>query len=452
MDKSSLKELGRWLELNKITEVECVFPDMAGSTKGKILPVNRFIKCLEDQSLRIADSVFGQTVSGNWIDESAIIDYVEEDMIMIPDLTTLRKLPWNKEPTAQVICDLHNKSGEPSLIAPRQVLSKIIKLLKEDGYRAVVAPELEFYLCEKNLDPNLPLQTPIGKSGRKANEGDVFGIDAVNEFDALTDDIYDYCETLGIGVDTLVHESGPSQIEINLNHGDLLKLADQAFIFKRAVRQVALKHNIHATFMAKPHQGQPGSSMHIHQNLISIASGKNAFSDSSGKESEIFYNFIGGLQTYLPDAMVFFAPYVNSYRRFVIDASAPINTHWGFENRTVGLRVPLSSPESKRVENRIPGADTNPYLAIAASLACGYLGIKEKLEPEKPISGSGFERRHNIPKYLPDAIKRVKVSDNLAEVMGEDFITLYAEVKQTEHDAYQNVISAWERDHLLLNV
>ena len=450
MDKSSLKELGRWLELNKITEVECVFPDMAGSTKGKILPVNRFIKCLEDQSLRIADSVFGQTVSGNWIDESQIIDYVEEDVLMIPDLSTLKKLPWNKEPTAQVICDLHSNSGSPSLIAPRQVLSKIIKLLK--SLFLLDAPELEFYLCEKNLDPNLPLQTPIGKSGRKANEGDVFGIDAVNEFDALTDDIYDYCETLGIGVDTLVHESGPSQIEINLNHGDPLKLADQAFIFKRAVRQVALKHNIHATFMAKPHQGQPGSSMHIHQNLVSIKNGNNIFSDANGKESEKFYNYIGGLQTYLPDAMVFFAPYVNSYRRFVIDASAPINTHWGFENRTVGLRVPLSSPESKRVENRIPGADTNPYLAIAASLACGFLGIQEKIEPEKPIAGSGFERRHNIPKYLPDAIKRIKVSDSLAEIMGRDFITLYAEVKQTEHDAYQNVISAWERDHLLLNV
>jgi glutamine synthetase len=223
-------------------------------------------------------------------------------------------------------------------------------------------------------------------------------------------------------------------------------------MFKRAVRQVALKHGIHATFMAKPHQGQPGSSMHIHQNLVSIKTNKNIFSDDEGKESDAFYQYIGSLQTYLPDAMVFFAPYVNSYRRFVIDASAPINTHWGFENRTVGLRVPLSAPESKRVENRIPGADTNPYLAIAASLACGYLGIKESLEPEKPIAGSGFERRHNIPKYLPDAIKRIKVSDSLAEIMGKDFITLYAEVKQTEHDAYQNVISAWERDHLLLNV
>ena len=448
----SLKELKQWLESNKITEVECIFPDMAGSTKGKILPVNRFTKSVEDESLKLADSVFGQTVSGKWIDQSQIIDYVEEDVLMIPDLSTLKKLPWNKEPTAQVICDLYSNSGSPSLVAPRQVLNKIIKLLKDNGLKAVVAPELEFYLCEKNLDPNIPLLTPVGKSGRRANGSDVFGIDSVNEFDIFLDDIYDYCEMLDIGVDTLVHESGPSQIEINLNHGDPLKLADQTFMFKRAVRQVALKHNIHATFMAKPHQGQPGSSMHIHQNLVSYKDDKNIFIDLEGKETNSFYNYIGGLQEYLPDAMVFFAPYVNSYRRFVMNSSAPINTHWGFENRTVGLRVPLSSPNAKRVENRIPGADTNPYLAIAASLACGYLGIKEEIEPEKPIAGSGFERRHNIPKYLPDAIKRIKVSDSLSEVMGKEFITLFADVKQTEHDAYQDVISAWERDHLLLNV
>ena len=452
MTVSSLSELKHWLESNKISEVECIFPDMAGSSKGKILPVERFVKSFGEQSLKLADSVFGQTVSGKWIDESQIIDYVEEDVLMIPDLSTLKKLPWNKEPTAQVICDLYSNSGSPSLVAPRQVLNKIIKLLKDNDLKAVVAPELEFYLCEKNLDPNIPLLTPVGKSGRRANGSDVFGIDSVNEFDIFLDDIYDYCEMLDIGVDTLVHESGPSQIEINLNHGNPLKLADQTFMFKRAVRQVALKHNIHATFMAKPHQGQPGSSMHIHQNLVSTKDDKNIFTDLEGKETNSFYHYIGGLQEYLPDAMVFFAPYVNSYRRFVMNSSAPINTHWGFENRTVGLRVPLSSPNAKRIENRIPGADTNPYLAIAASLACGYLGIKEEIEPEKPIAGSGFERRHNIPKYLPDAIKRIKVSDSLSEVMGREFITLFAEVKQTEHDAYQDVISAWERDHLLLNV
>ncbi|MAK02141.1 MAG: glutamine synthetase [Rickettsiales bacterium] len=452
MTVSSISELKQWLATNKISEVECIFPDMAGSSKGKILPVQRFINSVEDNNLKLADSVFGQTVSGKWVYESEVIDYVEEDLFMTPDLSTLRRIPWNKEPTAQIICDLKYGSGEPSEIAPRQVLINIIKQLREEKLSAIIAPELEFYLCEQNLDPDLPLKTPVGKSGRRETGSRVFGIDAVNEFDTLTDDIYDYCEMMNIGVDTLVHESGPSQIEINLNHGDPLALADQAFMFKRAVRQVALKHGIHATFMAKPYQGQPGSSMHIHQNLISIDSGKNLFCDKEGANSAQFLNYIGGLQTYLPDAMLLFAPYVNSYRRFVIDASAPINTHWGIENRTVAFRVPTSSGDSRRIENRIPGADTNPYLAIAASLACGLLGLREKIEPEKPTAGDAFERRHNIPKYLPDALKRLKVSNELAETLGEEFITLFTEVKQTEHDAYQNVISAWEREHLLLNV
>ena len=452
MTVSSNNELKQWLESNKISEVECIFPDMAGSSKGKILPVQRFLKSIDDQSLKLADSVFGQTVSGKWVYESEVIDYVEEDLFMSPDLSTLRKIPWNKEPTAQIICDLKYGTGEPSEIAPRQVLINIIKTLEEENLKAVVAPELEFYLCEQNLDPDLPLKTPVGKSGRRETGSRVFGIDAVNEFDALTDDIYDYCELMEIGVDTLVHESGPSQIEINLNHGGPLALADQTFMFKRAVRQVALKHSIHATFMAKPYQGQPGSSMHIHQNLVSTKLNKNLFSDQDGNNTKEFLYYIGGLQNYLPDAMLLFAPYVNSYRRFVIDASAPINTHWGIENRTVAFRVPTSSPVARRIENRIPGADTNPYLAIAASLACGYLGLKEKLEPEKPTAGDAFERRHNIPKYLPDALKRLKVSNELSETLGKEFVTLFTEIKQTEHDAYQNVISAWEREHLLLNV
>ena len=452
MTVASTSELKQWLKANKISEVECIFPDMAGSSKGKILPVERFIKSVEDQSLKLADSVFGQTVSGKWVYESEVIDYVEEDLFMSPDLSTLRKIPWNKEPTAQIICDLKYGTNEPSEIAPRQVLINVIKQLEAENLKAVVAPELEFYLCEQNLDPDLPLKTPIGKSGRRETGSRVFGIDAVNEFDELTDDIYDYCELMDIGVDNLVHESGPSQIEINLNHGDPLALADQAFMFKRAVRQVALKHGIHATFMAKPYQGQPGSSMHIHQNLVSLKTNKNLFSDKDGNNSNEFLRYIGGLQTYLPDAMLLFAPYVNSYRRFVIDASAPINTHWGIENRTVAFRVPTSQANARRIENRIPGAYTNPYLAIAASIACGLLGLKENIEPEKPIAGDAFERRHNIPKYLPDALKRLKVSNELSEMLGKDFITLFTEIKQTEHDAYQNVISAWEREHLLLNV
>ena len=146
MSQSPISEVKQWLESNGITEVECIFPDMAGSSKGKILPVNRFLKSLEDQSLKLADSVLGQTVSGSWINESEVIDYVEEDVTMIPDQSTIRKIPWNKEPTAQIICDLYSNAVSPSDIAPRQILKNIIKTLEENEMAAIVAPELEFYL------------------------------------------------------------------------------------------------------------------------------------------------------------------------------------------------------------------------------------------------------------------------------------------------------------------
>ena len=152
MTVASTSELKQWLKTNKISEVECIFPDMAGSSKGKILPVERFIKSVEDQSLKLADSVFGQTVSGKWVYESEVIDYVEEDLFMSPDLSTLRKIPWNKEPTAQIICDLKYGTNEPSEIAPRQVLMNVIEQLKTKNLRAIVAPELEFYLCEQNME------------------------------------------------------------------------------------------------------------------------------------------------------------------------------------------------------------------------------------------------------------------------------------------------------------
>ena len=154
-----------------------------------------------------------------------------------------------------------------------------------------------------------------------------------------------------------------------------MTLADQVFLFKRTIREVALKHDMFATFMAKPIEGQPGSAMHIHQSVIDIDSGQNIFSMPDGTESAAFRSFIGGMQHYLPKALVMMAPYVNSYRRLTTNTTAPVNVLWGYDNRTTGLRIPLAAPNARRVENRIPSSDANPYLAIAASLACGLLGL-----------------------------------------------------------------------------
>ncbi len=276
----------------------------------------------------------------------------------------------------------------------------------------------------------------------------------VNEFDPLFEDMYDFCDAQGIDIDTLTHESGIAQVEINFNHGEAMGIADQVFLFKRTVRQTALKHGVYATFMAKPYEHEPGSAMHIHQNVLDRATERNLFADpETEKDTPLFRAYIAGLQAHLPAAMPLFAPYVNSYRRVLKYFSAPINTHWGHENRTVGLRVPDSDAAARRVENRVPGADANSYLAIAASLACGYLGMIQDLSPTEPVQGSAYElESYALPRHLLHAMDLMRQSDALHDILGQDFLRLFLDVKNEEHDAFQQVISPWEREHLLLNV
>ncbi len=186
--------------------------------------------------------------------------------------------------------------------------------------------------------------------------------------------------------------------------------------------------------------------MHIHQSVVD-SKGKSLFANKHGKDTKLFLSHIGGLQKYLPAAMPMIAPFVNSYRRLVRFLSAPINTIGGHENRTVGLRVPVSDVKNRRVENRVPGADANPYLAIAASLACGYLGMVENLVPTKAMEGQCVRvlALPQLPRHILDAVARFRASSDLKEVLGEEFVSLFSDVKNSEHDAYQQVISPWER-------
>lgn len=442
-----------WMARHRIEEVEAMVADMAGIARGKILPTRRFLSSAATGALRLPDNVFAQTVTGDYIEESAVLEETEPDVVLIPDLATLRPVPWHDEPTAQVICDAVNADGPPFGMAPRQVLKRVIALYEARGWRPVVAPELEFYLAKKNVDADYPLEPPEGRSGRPETGRQSYGIDAVNEFDPIFEEMYDFCEQQGLDVDTLIHESGAAQVEINFDHGDPLALADQVFVFKRTVRQTAIRHGIYATFMAKPYETEPGSAMHIHQSVVDIETGENLLADDDGNDTALFHAMIGGLQRFMPAAMPFFAPYVNSYRRVVKYNSAPINTHWGRENRTVGLRVPASGRTGRRIENRVPGADANPYLAIAASLVCGWLGMTRNLRPTAPLTTSAYEiRTHALPRHILDGLSKLRNCDELHEHLGEDFVALFLEVKMAEHEAYQQVISPWEREHLLLNV
>jgi len=253
-------------------------------------------------------------------------------------------------------------------------------------------------------------------------------------------------------VDTLIHEVGAGQMEINFFHADPLSLADETFLFKRTVREAALRHDMYATFMAKPIANEPGSAMHVHQSLVSQATGLNIFSNPDGSESQEFLWYIGGLQRYIPAAMALFAPYVNSYRRLVRSNAAPINIQWGNDNRTVGIRSPVANAQARRIENRVIGADANPYVALAATLACGYLGIKNRIAPTPECKGDAYLGAHALPRSLGEALQLLRDEKDLAEVLGTQFVTVYTEVKEIEYAEFMKVISPWEREHLLLHV
>jgi glutamine synthetase len=337
-------------------------------------------------------------------------------------------------------------------VAPRQLLKRVVDLYAHRGWSPIVAPEIEFYLVEPNTDPDYPLKPPVGRSGRPETGRQSYSISAVNEFDDLFEDIYDFSEAQGLEIDTLIHEEGAAQMEINLRHGAPLALADQVFMFKRTLREAALKHKIYATFMAKPIANEPGSAMHIHQSIVDAESGRNVFSDKEGRPTPEFFSFLAGHQKYLPMVMCILAPYVNSYRRLTRDSSAPINVAWGYDNRTTGIRVPPSGPDSRRVENRVPSSDANPYLVIAASLACGYLGMVEKLTPTDPIEGSAHGLAYDLPRGLLEAVGEFEDCEPLKEVFGSSFIATYAAIKRAEFETFMRVISSWEREYLLLNV
>lgn len=439
----------QWCKDHGITEIEALMPDMSGIARGKIMPTQKY---LQDHGMRLPEALVLQTVTGDYTEDESAIHPSDRDMQARGDPNTIRMVPWAAEPTAQIIHDCFHADGSPVEATSRYVLRRVLECYREKGWQPVIAPELEFYLVKPNKDADYPLEPPLGRSGRSEIGRQAYGIDAVNEFDPLTEDIYDYCEAEDIHLETLAHESGAAQMEINLLHGDALELADQAFLFKRTVREAALRHDMYATFMAKPMEHEPGSSMHIHQSILETASGRNIFVTANGQHSPQFFAFIAGLQKYLPACMSFLAPNVNSYRRISRHLAAPINVQWGFDNRTTGLRVPDASAENTRIENRVAGADANPYLAIAASLASGYLGLCEQLEPSEPVAGSAYKLPFTLPRNLEESLFLLKRNSALKEILGAKFVGAYNAVKIQEFTAFLQVISSWEREYLLLNV
>mgnify|MGYP002622915044 CR=1 FL=1 len=436
-----------YLDGRRLDEVECLVADLAGVARGKAMPASKFAT---QSHFYLPNSIFLQTITGDWVDDGT--SFTEPDMILKPDFDTATAAPWTADWTLQVIHDIEDQDGAPIPVAPRNVLKRVVGLYNARGWTPIVAPEMEFFLVARNIDPNQPVEPPVGRTGRPAAARQAYSMSAVDEYGPVIDDIYDFAEAQGFEIDGITQEGGAGQLEINLRHGDPVVLADEIFFFKLLIREAALRHNCYATFMAKPIEGEPGSAMHIHHSVVSTETGSNIFSDADGDETPDFMHFIGGLQRYIPAATPLFAPYVNSYRRYVKDHAAPINLEWGRDNRTTAIRVPKARPEARRVDYRLPGMGCDPYLGIAASLACGYLGMMEKVTPKDEFTGDAYDSEEEIPRGIYAALDEFGSATPLREVLGERFCEVYEIVKKAEYDDFLQVISPWEREHLLLSV
>lgn len=430
-----------------IHDVECLFADISGYPRGKLMPAANFAAAGE---LRICQAIAMQAVTGDYSYDPVFPD-ADPDVRLVPDYSTLKLAPWASTPRALAIHDCVEMNGELCVFAPRSVLKWVLARYAEQGLTPVVAPEIEFYLTAPNNDPAHVLQPPALRGGRGEVGQSAFSLNVLNELAPFWDEFRSALRGLGVQTDTWIHEVGSSQFELNLMHGDPVAVADQAFLFKYAAKEIAIKHGLNAVFMAKPIAGAAGSSMHLHQSVVN-AHGHNIFSAEDGSEAPCFQHFIAGLQTYLPDLMLVFAPFTNSYRRYVAGSQAPVNLQWGYENRTTALRVPTSSPAARRVENRVAGADANPYLAMAASLAAGLAGMNEQLVATPPIEDSGYNHARTLALSLPEALAQMAASPSARRLLGDSFVTGYTAVKAVEFESYQNEISAWERRYLLPQV
>ena len=400
--------------------------DLDGIMRGKIVDRKKFDKSAD--GIGFCGAIFEWDCQ----DEIYLEGCESNDIRMVSYPKTTRYSKWEK--SIARLCDFPE---DPR--CPRSLLRRLVDQCEEAKIMVYSGFELEWFMLKSGT------MNPItsGKAG--------YSMLRTSQNADMCQKIINNLNSYGIPVESFHTETGYGMYEAAIAPSNALEAADRAILFKNAIKEMSSEWRITPTFMAKPMQFQPGSAMHIHTSIFDKKTGKNIFSNKNGSETQLFYYAIAGLQNHFSGAMALVAPYVNFYRRPPKNDDAPANLGWGVDNRTVGLRVPVSNPVSRRIENRIPGADSNPYLAIAATLACIWLGLEEEKMPKKPKLKS-LEGVATLPRNLDIALDMLEKSDAMHKTLGERFVKLFAEVKRTEAEAFLDVISPWERQYLLLNV
>ncbi len=449
MNKTA-ERLQTFLEQHPDIELfEVILPDIAGGLRGKWVTRDKIHKVMEG-GLKLPLSAQAFDVWGRDV-EAWVFDTGDGDGLARADIRTLAPVPWASRPTGQVIISLSEVDGSPSALDVRGIVQRLIDRFGELGLTPVVASEMEFFLLRDEKDTlGRPMHTQTDRVGGALQTGQTYCIDTMGDMSELMHGIRDACDAQGLPVDTLIKESAPSQYEINLYHSpDALVAADQALMLQRTIRGVSSAAGFVATFMAKPFGELAGNGMHLHCSLLD-SMGHNAFDDGTGNGTMLLRQAIAGCLDSMADTMLLLAPNMNSYRRFQRGTHAPLAPSWGYENRTVAIRVPADAPAATRIEHRVAGADAHPHLAIAALLAGMLHGIENKMDAPEPLEGNAYEQiPASLPRHWPEALARFEQSEFVGQWFGEEFQRVYTLLKQQEMDEFDRQVTPLEYDACL---
>lgn len=425
----------RLVEEEDVEFIRLQFTDMFGNLKNIAITASQLDKALDNKCM---------------FDGSAIDGFVgieESDMYLHPDLSTLEIFPWRPQQgkVARMICDVYRPDGTPFLGDPRMVLKKAIKEAADLGYTFDVGPECEFFLF--NTDENA---MPTTQTNEQAGYFDIGPLDCGEN---ARRDIVMTLEDMGLVIEASHHEMAPAQHEIDFRYDEALATADNIMTFKLAVRTIAKRHGLHATFMPKPKPGVNGSGMHINMSLH--RDGRNIFEDKNdvhGLSKEAYY-FIGGIMKHIKGMAAVTNPLVNSYKRLVPGFAAPAYIAWSATNRSPLIRIPAEGGAGTRIELRSPDSAANPYLTLALCLKAGLDGIQNQIEPPKSVDCNIYnmtaeERKklhiENLPGTLIEAVEELKKDSFIMDVLGEHIAGNYIEAKDKEWQRYRASVSEWE--------
>ena len=451
---ADVSEARAFFEANPdIDAVDIIFTNMCGVPRGKRLRQHEVIAVYESGRF-LPGSAVVVDITGRDTEETGLVwEDGDADRYVKPIPGTLVRAPWLGENAGQFLTSFYELDGTPNDLDPRHVLGSVIDRLAADGLTPVVAVELEFFLLDISGGTPRPakgLLTP-----HRSGDNQVYGLRELEDFKPFFDDLYAACDVQNIPLESAISEYAPGQFELTLRHKpDALRATDDAVMYKRLVKGVAVKHGLEATFMAKPFAHEAGNGMHLH---ISMAdeSGANAFASEDPEGAPILRHAIGGMKAALGESMAIFAPNANSYRRFKANSYAPVAPTWGVNNRTVSLRIPAGSPASRHVEHRVCGADANPYLAVAAVLAAMHHGITNRIDPGPAVVGNGYEDEASAGVKLPNnwfaANDAFEASPLMNDYLGQRFVKNYTIVKRTEMARFYGEVTQLDYDWYLRN-